>query len=188
MKFSFFTLTESGRISFHSIANGIHQENASMRLLLDSLLTGRRDQCQKGAQQRKPSHPRGRRGIVVPHVRTKLFGSDCVQPKCCSSRSHQTHEAGHLATLTMAPPQHSKGREIRLILSSLNFKVDVLAIARVSSGFCTVQAGSPAPPKAVTPQVRNNTFYLVVKPSCCSYSPHPPITYTSKCLPTSRRK
>lgn len=78
----------------------------------------------------------------------------------------------------------SKGREIRLILS-LSVKVDVLAI---ESCFCLSRAGFPAPPKPVTPQVRNNTFYLVVKPSCCSYSLHPSITYTSKCLPTSRRK
>ena len=64
---------------------------------------------------------------------------------------------------------------------------DVLAIARVESCFCLFRAGGPAPPKAVTPQAEQHFLSQSEARRLLLFSPST-ITYTSKCLPTSRRK
>ena len=110
---------------------------------------------------------------MVPHVRTKLFGSDCVQPKCCSSRLSNTR-GRPLGNPDDTSSTAAAAKAERLDRSYQHWfltppvdvaRVGVLAIERVESwcGLFLFRAGSPAPPKAVTPQVRNNTFYLVVE-------------------------
>lgn len=68
-------------------------------------------------------------------------------------------------------------------------RVGVLAIERVESwcGLFLFRAGSPAPPKAVTPQAEQHFLSRREAHLLLLFSPST-ITYTSKCLPTSRRK
>ena len=172
MKFSFFTLTGSSRISCRPLANVVHRGNASIQLVLDSLLTGRRDQCKKGAQQRKPAHPRGRRGIEVPHVCTKLFGSNCIQPNSCSERSSQTPVTMRQATWQLKAERLDSMLILSFDVLAPNLKRQERVQLGPPNGFvCSRQVSRP---HQRTPLRRNNTFYLVYKPSCCSYSPHPP--------------
>jgi hypothetical protein len=92
---------------------------------------------------------------VVPHVRTKLFGSDCVQPKCCSSRLSNTRQATWHNPDDASSTAAAKAERLDRSYQHW-FLIDVLAIARVERCFCLIRAGSPAPPKAVTPQAEQH--------------------------------